>query len=204
MMCALPSGDPTNRSGEALGLLGMRGGGHKALSSEYTTVIVGSQVLYLTLGELVETKNVDLLIEDYNPVRVADLISRALNLEELRYEVFKARDGNLVTHVFVPLTTGVLAVEVMSRLHLGRISFSPLVDEILHVNIDDFNCITLTPEVYALLQATRPGGFRVVDVERFRRVRDRVNWGRVVELARAYNAVGLVLDFIRVVGVDVG
>jgi hypothetical protein len=53
-------------------------------------------------------------------------------------------------------------------------------------------------------QATRPGGFRVVDVERFRRVRDRVNWGRVVELARAYNAVGLVLDFIRVVGVDVG
>ena len=49
-----------------------------------------------------------------------------------------------------------------------------------------------------------PGGFRVVDVERFRRVRDRVDWGRVVELARAYNAVGLVLDFIRAVGVDVG
>jgi hypothetical protein len=35
-------------------------------------------------------------------------------------------------------------------------------------------------------------------------VRDRVDWGRVVELARAYNAVGLVLNFIRVVGVDVG
>jgi predicted nucleotidyltransferase len=177
---------------------------YKALSSEYTTVIVGSQVLYLTLGEPVETKNIDLLIEDYNPVRVADLISRALNLEELRYEVFKARDGNLMTHVFVPLTIGVLAVEVMSRLHLGRISFSPLADEILHVNIDDFNCITLTPEAYALLQATRPGGFRVVDVERFRRVRDRVNWGRVVELARAYNAIGLVLDFIRAVGVAIG
>jgi len=177
---------------------------YRVLSSEYTPVVVGSQVLYLTLREPVETKNVDLLIEDYNPVRVADLISRALNLEELRYEVFKAIAGNLVTHVFVPLTTGVLAVEVMSRLHLGRISFSPLVDEILHVNIDDFNCITLTPEAYALLQATRPGGFRVVDVERFRRVRDRVNWGRVVELARAYNAVGLVLNFIRVVGVDVG
>jgi formate/nitrite transporter FocA (FNT family) len=29
MMCALPSGDPTNRSGEALSLLGMRGGGHE-------------------------------------------------------------------------------------------------------------------------------------------------------------------------------
>jgi hypothetical protein len=135
---------------------------------------------------------------------VADLISRALNFEELRYEVFKARDGNLVTHILAPLTTGVLAVEVMSRLRLGRISFSPLVNEILHVNIDDFNCITLTPEAYVLLQATRPGGFRVVDVERFRRVRDRVDWGRVVGLARAYNAVGLVLDFIRVVGVDVG
>jgi predicted nucleotidyltransferase len=177
---------------------------YRVLSSEYTPLVVGSQVLYLTLREPVETKNVDLLIEDYNPVRVADLISRALNFEELRYEVFKARDGNLVTHILVPLTTGVLAVEVMSRLHLGRISFSPLVDEILHVNIDDFNCITLTPEAYALLQATRPGGFRVVDVERFRRVRDRVDWGRVVELARAYNAVGLVLDFIRAVGVDVG
>ena len=77
-------------------------------------------------------------------------------------------------------------------------------DEILHVNIDDFNCITLTPEAYVLLQATGPWGFRVVDVERFRRVRDRVDWGRVVGLARAYNAVGLVLNFIRVVGVDVG
>jgi hypothetical protein len=28
MRCALPSGDPTNRSGEALGLPGMWGGGH--------------------------------------------------------------------------------------------------------------------------------------------------------------------------------
>jgi hypothetical protein len=28
VMCARPSGDPTNRSGEALSLPGMRGGGH--------------------------------------------------------------------------------------------------------------------------------------------------------------------------------
>jgi hypothetical protein len=34
VMCALPSGDPTNRSGEALGLPGMRGGGSRRPQGE--------------------------------------------------------------------------------------------------------------------------------------------------------------------------
>lgn len=175
-----------------------------ALSSEYTAVIVGSQVLYLTLGEGVETKNIDLLIEDYNPVKVADIVSKALKLEEIRYEVFRSRDGNLITHIFIPLTTGVLSLEIMSRLHLGRISFSPLTEEVLFINFDNVIYTTLTPEAYALLQATRPGGFRVIDVERFRMVKDRVNWRRVGELARTYNLAALVLEFARAVGVDLG
>jgi hypothetical protein len=35
VMCVRPSGKPTNRPGEALGLLGMRGGGHKSNPPRY-------------------------------------------------------------------------------------------------------------------------------------------------------------------------
>jgi len=48
---------------------------YSIISSEHSVIIIGSQVLYLTLKVSVDTKNIDLLIEDYNPVKIADKIS---------------------------------------------------------------------------------------------------------------------------------
>jgi len=174
---------------------------YSIISSEYSVIIIGSQVLYLTLKVSVDTKNIDLLIEDYNPVKIADKIFDILKLEEIRYEVFRTRDGNLVTHIYIPVSRGVISLEIMSRTHLGKISFTPLAEEITSVNIEDVIYMTLTPEAYAFLQATRPGGYRDIDVKRFKRIREKINWDRVIRLAESYGLLNQVVKFMREIGV---
>jgi len=52
----------------------------------------------------------------------------------------------------------VVAVEVMSRTHLGKISETPLFEEVRHVEREGVFYWTLSLEAYAVLQTTRPDG----------------------------------------------
>ena len=96
--------------------------------------------------------------------------------------IFRKGD-NVVFHFFVPVEVGVVSVEVMSRTHLGKISETPLFNEVVLVKRDCVENWTLSLEAYAVLQATRPDGPRDVDVARFRLVKDRVDWERARRVA---------------------
>lgn len=85
----------------------------------------------------------------------------------------------------MPVEAGVVVVGIMSKSHLGRISETPLLREVVLVNRDGVDYWALSLEAYAVLQATRPDGPRDVDLARFRLVRDRVDWGRAMDLAEA-------------------
>ncbi|MGB9704159.1 MAG: hypothetical protein ACPL3C_01825, partial [Pyrobaculum sp.] len=86
-------------------------------------------------------------------------------------------------HFFAPVEAGVVSIGVTSRTHLGRISETPLFNEVVLVKRDCVEYWTLSLEAYAVLQATRPDGPRDVDVARFRLVRDRVDWERARRIA---------------------
>ncbi|MEM4423101.1 MAG: nucleotidyltransferase [Pyrobaculum sp.] len=157
---------------------------YPALASRYGAVVGGSQVFYIILGLALPSKDIDIFIEDFNPLLVSRVLAEALGLEEERFEVFRKGD-NLVFHFFVPVGAGVVAVEIMSKTHLGRISETPLFREVVFVNRDGVDYWALSLEAYAVLQATRPDGPRDVDLARFRLVRDRMDWGRAMNLAEA-------------------
>jgi hypothetical protein len=69
---------------------------------------------------------------------------------------------------------GVVAVEVMSRTQ-GKISETPLFEEVRHVEREGVFYWTLSLEAYAVLHATRPDGHRDVDLARFVLVFDEVD-----------------------------
>ncbi len=155
---------------------------YPALARHYNAVVGGSQVFYVTLGLAFPSKDIDIFIEAFNPMFLSRIIAEALGLGEERYEVFRKGD-NVVFHFFVPVEVGAVSVEVMSRTHLGKISETPLFNEVVLVKRDCVEYWTLSLEAYAVLQATRPDGPRDVDVARFRLVKDRVDWERARRVA---------------------
>ncbi|MGC9171166.1 MAG: hypothetical protein ACP5HD_10585 [Thermoproteus sp.] len=104
-------------------------------------------------------------------------------------------------HFFVPLEAGMVAIEVMSRTHLGKISEGPLLREVRLVERDGVGYWTLSLEAYAVLQAARPDGPRDVDVARFALVADRVDWGRARRLAEELGVKDKLMLFEELVGV---
>jgi hypothetical protein len=98
-----------------------------------------------------------LFIEEFNPLELSRLIAEALGLLEERFEFFR-RGDNQIFHFFAKVERGVVAVEVMSRTHLGKISETPLFEEVRHVEREGVFYWTLSLEAYAVLQATRPDG----------------------------------------------
>ncbi len=150
---------------------------YPALAKYYNAVVGGSQVFYITLGLALPSKDIDIFIEEFNPVFLSRVIAEALGLGEERYEVFR-RGDNVIFHFFAPVEAGVVSIGVTSRTHLGRISETPLFNEVVLVKRDCVEYWTLSLEAYAVLQATRPDGPRDVDVARFRLVKDRVDWER--------------------------
>jgi hypothetical protein len=59
-----------------------RGGGQNV-------VVGGSQVFYVNLGLALPSKDVDLFIEEFNPLELSRLIAEALGLLEGRFELFR-------------------------------------------------------------------------------------------------------------------
>ena len=157
---------------------------YPALARRYNAVVGGSQIFYVTLGLALPSKDIDIFIEEFNPLLVSRILAEALGLSEERFEFFR-RGDNAILHFFVPVERGVVAIEVMSRTHLGKISETALFREVVPVSRDGVDYWTLTLEAYAVLQATRPDGPREVDVARFKLVKDKVDWGRAREIAEA-------------------
>ena len=90
-------------------------------------------------------------------------IGRGLSEEE--FEFFRERHR---VHFFVLVERGVVAIEVVSRTRLGKISETALFRA--PDGLDGVDYWTLAPEAYAVSQATRPDGPR--DVARFRLAKD--------------------------------
>ena len=173
---------------------------YPALSSRYNVVVGRSQVFYVNLGLALPSKDVGLFIEEFNPLELSRLIAEALGLSEERFEFFTKGD-NQIFHFFARAERGVVAVEVMSRTHLGKISETPLFEEVRHVEREGVFYWTLSLEAYAVLQATRPDGPRDVDVARFVLVFDKVDWRRAEWLAERLgvgNRFNMFRDLIRV------
>jgi hypothetical protein len=173
---------------------------YPALSARYNVVVGGSQVFYVNLGLALPSKDVDLFIEEFNPLELSRLIAEALGLLEERFEFFR-RGDNQIFHFFAKVERGVVAVEVMSRTHLGKISETPLFEEVRHVEREGVFYWTLSLEAYAVLQATRPDGPRDVDLARFVLVFDEVDWGRAGRLAERLgvgNKFNMFRDLVRV------
>jgi hypothetical protein len=70
--------------------------------------------LLVYLGLALPSKDVDLFIEEFNPLELSRLIAEALGLLEERFEFFR-RGDNQIFHFFAKVERGVVAVEVMSR-----------------------------------------------------------------------------------------
>ncbi len=152
---------------------------------EIPGIVGGSQIFYLVAGRAFESKDIDLFIEDYNPLEVSRIIAETLGLEEERFELFK-RGDNIVTHIFIPLPgRHILSIEIMSRTHLGKISGSPLFDEVIVVERDGNRYWALSLEAYAVLTASRPEGWSVIDIERFKDMGENINWDRAESLSRS-------------------
>jgi len=62
---------------------------YPALSARYNVVVGGSQVFYVNLGLALPSKDVDLFIEEFNPLELSRLIAEALGLLEERFEFFR-------------------------------------------------------------------------------------------------------------------
>jgi hypothetical protein len=86
---------------------------YPALSARYN-VVGGFQVFYVNLGLALPLKDVDLFIEEFNPLELSRLVAEALELLEERFEFFR-RGDNQIFHFFAKVERGVVAVEVMSR-----------------------------------------------------------------------------------------
>ena len=110
---------------------------YPALSSRYNVVVGRSQVFYVNLGLALPSKDVGLFIEEFNPLELSRLIAEALGLSEERFEFFR-KGHNQIFHFFARAERGVVAVEVMSRTHLGKISETPLFEEVRHVDARAF------------------------------------------------------------------
>ncbi|MGB9705318.1 MAG: hypothetical protein ACPL3C_07700, partial [Pyrobaculum sp.] len=65
---------------------------YPALAKYYNAVVGGSQVFYITLGLALPSKDIDIFIEEFNPVFLSRVIAEALGLGEERYEVFRRGD----------------------------------------------------------------------------------------------------------------
>ncbi|MDT7874838.1 MAG: hypothetical protein RQ859_05560 [Pyrobaculum sp.] len=92
-----------------------------------------------------------------NPLELPRLIAEALGLLEERFEFFRLGDSQIF-HFFAKVERGAVAVEVMSRTHLGKISETPLFEGVRHVEREGVFYWTPSLEVYAVLQAARPDG----------------------------------------------
>jgi hypothetical protein len=174
---------------------------YEEISREYMAIVGGSQIFYVVAGIALESKDIDLFIGDYNPMRIAEAISSMLGIEE-RFEVFK-RGDNMITHVYIPARDKVLQLEIMSRTHLGKISGTPLMNEVIFVERGGKRYWSLSLEAYAVLQATRPEGIRRVDIDRFAAVEDRIDWERAFKLAEMLGVENKVSVFKRLIKDDI-
>lgn len=156
---------------------------YPALSRVYPAIVGGSQVFYVAMGLLFPSKDIDLFIEAYDPLRVAEIASKSVGMEGVRFEAFTSPRSGLVTHVYLQVGGSLVVVEVLSRTHLGAFTGSVLGDYLIHVERDGVAYTSISPELYAVLQATRPEGVRGVDVERFRLVKDNINWREAASIA---------------------
>lgn len=142
----------------------------------------------------------DLFIEDFNPLALASEIKNSLGLEEERFEVYRKGD-NLIFHFFATVGPSVVAIEVVSKTHLGRITQPPLFREVVGLEREGIFYWTLSLEAYAVLQATRPDGPRSVDVARFQLVADKVDWEKAEVMAEELGVLSKFKQFRQLVRV---
>lgn len=111
------------------------------------------------------------------------------------------KGDNLIFHFFAAVGPSVVAIKVMLKTHLGRITQTPLFREVVGLEREGVFYWTLSLEAYAVLQATRPDGPRAVDVARFQIIADKVDWDRAEVLAEELGVLNKFKQFRQLVGV---
>ncbi|WP_229572588.1 hypothetical protein [Saccharolobus caldissimus] len=163
-------------------------------SLEIPAVIYGSQIIYVNLGIAFESKDIDLLIYDVYPHTVfVNAYRKAFNEENVRIEVF-VKNRETIYHVF---TKYGVSIEIFAPPKDN----SPLTlfpDEVLLKDREGISYWTLSLEAYAVIQANRREGIRDIDISRFRIIRDKINWDKVIILGKKMDE-NRVKEFVRLV-----
>ena len=144
-------------------------------SLEVPAVVYGSQIIYVNLGIAFESKDIDLIVYDVYPHTVfVHAYRKAFDEEKVRVEVF-VRGRETIYHLFTKFG---VSIEI----------FAPPKDESPLTVFSDLKerdgvaYWTLSLEAYAVIQANRREGIRELDVLRFRQIRDKVDWEKVLRL----------------------
>ncbi|MGC9105112.1 MAG: hypothetical protein ACP5HQ_01615 [Thermoprotei archaeon] len=134
----------------------------------------------MNTGIAFESKGIDLLVSDVYPHTVfVSAYKKAFNEENARIEVF-VKNRETIYHLF---TRFGVSIEIFAP-PKEESPLNVFKEEVLLKERDGVQYWTLSLEAYAVIQANRKEGIREVDVARFRAIRDKVNWEKVLELGK--------------------
>ncbi|MGC8577015.1 MAG: hypothetical protein ACP5HX_08030 [Thermoproteota archaeon] len=151
---------------------------YPALNSRVPTVVYGSQILAVTQGLDVSSKDIDLLSPSVTLSAVEEAYIRASGKEEMRVELIRGKKGHVIT-VYYPTDDRPIPIEIFTITLLGN-PFHVFPEHILEVERWGQRFFSLSVEAYLILEVAR--GIRPVTIERFRRA--KVNWEEAESLAK--------------------
>jgi hypothetical protein len=168
---------------------------YPALHARVPTIVYGSQIIAVTQGIDVSSKDIDLLCPNVTLKAIEEAYAESSGREEMRIELIKSRRGHVFT-IYYPLGERPIPIEIFTTTPLGDpLSIFP--DQIVEVSRWGRRFISLTVEAYAVLEAAR--GIRPISVERLRGI--RIEWDEVERLGEKFGLKEEVLRLKREVGI---
>jgi len=153
---------------------------YPALHARVPTIVYGSQIIAVTQGVDVSSKDIDLLSPNVTLSAIEEAYAESSGREEMRIELIKSRRGHIFT-LYYPSGERPIPIEIFTTTPLGD-PLSVFPDHIVEVSRWGKSFISLTVEAYTVLEAAR--GIRPISVERLRRI--KIEWGEVERLGERF------------------
>ncbi len=153
---------------------------YPALHARVPTIVYGSQIIAVTQGVDVSSKDIDLLCPNITLRAIEEAYAESSGREEMRIELIKSRRGYVFT-LYYPLGERPIPIEIFTTTPLGD-PLSAFPEHIVEVSRWGINFTSLTVEAYVVLEAAR--GVRPISVERLRRV--KIEWGDAEKLGEKF------------------
>ncbi|RSN71698.1 hypothetical protein [Candidatus Methanodesulfokora washburnensis] len=153
---------------------------YPVLHKRVPTIVYGSQIIAVTKGIDVSSKDIDLLCPGATLKAIEEAYVESSGREEMRLELIRSKRGHVFT-LYYPLGERPIPIEIFTTTPLGD-PLSAFPDHVIDVSRWGIDFISLTVEAYAVLEAAR--GIRPISVERLRRI--KIEWSEVEKLGEKF------------------